>query len=171
MTATISVIPDLIAMGQEISLGNYEIEILLKLYNAVFLNKLLFNCQSWSKLTKNDQRHLEMKQLELLKHIMEVPHTTSNIGVSLELGLLPVEHLINQRRLVYLHRILKLPENDPVLQVYQEQKRFHFERNWANEIIELRDRYSLIHTEDQIRSMTKHQWKSIVDKHINKFVH
>ena len=69
----ISVIPDLIAMGKEISLGNYEIEILLKLYNAVFLNKLLFNCQSWSKLTKNDLRQLEMKQLELLKHIMEVP--------------------------------------------------------------------------------------------------
>ena len=55
--------------------------------------------------------------------------------------------------------------------MYQEQKRSHFERNWANEIIELRDKYSLIQTEDQIRSMTKHQWKSIADEHINKFVH
>ena len=89
VTAMISVTPDLIAMGKEISLGNYETEILLILYNAVFLNKLLFNCQSWSKLTKNDLRQLEMKQLELFKHIMEVPHTTSNIGMFLELRLLP----------------------------------------------------------------------------------
>ena len=42
-----SAMTDIIAFCSKISLGNFEIHIMLQLYESIFLSKLLFNSQSW----------------------------------------------------------------------------------------------------------------------------
>ena len=102
---------------------------------------------------------------------MGVPYSTSNVETCMELGIFPVTHIINKRRLGFLHHILNLKETDPVYKVYTEQKKWLQERNWANEIYETRLLYSLTFSNQEIKAMSKRQWKSIVNNHIEKYVH
>ena len=153
-------------MTKEITKGNYEIKCALQLYDSVLMNKLLFNCQAWSRLTDQDLKGLEKIQLQTLKQIVGVPYSTSNVRTYMELGIFPVRHIINKRRLGFLHHILNLKETDPVYKVYTEQKKWLQERNWANEIYETRLLYSLTFSDQEIKAMSKRQWKSI-----EKYVH
>ena len=87
-----STITDIIAFCSELSLGNFEIYIMLQLYESKFLSKLLFNSQSWSRIKKKELEDLQHVQLRMLKQAMKVPYTTPTAGIFLELGLLPIEH-------------------------------------------------------------------------------
>ena len=42
------------AICKEIGLGQYEIHVLIRLYHAIFLSTLLFNCQTWTRIRKYD---------------------------------------------------------------------------------------------------------------------
>ena len=66
---------------------------------------------------------------------MLVPYSTPNAGLFiLELGILPIKDVINIRKLTFLHHILSLPCDDPVLKLYKQQKKLIYENNWANEL-------------------------------------
>ena len=67
--------------------------------------------------------------------------------------------------------ILNLKETDPVYKVYTEQKKWLQEMNWANEIYETRLLYSLTFSDQEIKAMSKRQWKSIVNNRSEKYVH
>ena len=66
--------------------NSIEIKCKLELYNSMLVNKILFNCQSWSQLKETELKDLEKVQLESLKQMIRVPYSTSNAGTNLELG-------------------------------------------------------------------------------------
>ena len=66
----IGVIPDVIAIGKDISKGQFEIKCTLELYNSILVNKILFNCRSWSHLKEIELKDPEKVQLQTLKQIM-----------------------------------------------------------------------------------------------------
>ena len=52
-------------MCKEIAPGNYEIQILLQLYESILLSSLLFNCQPWTCIRKSvDTPQLQNVQLK-----------------------------------------------------------------------------------------------------------
>ena len=57
-------VTELISMCKEAYFGPKQTEIMLLLYRSVYLPRLIYNCESWSKLTKNDiyelQRHSDV---------------------------------------------------------------------------------------------------------------
>ena len=102
---------------------------MLQLFESIFLSKLLFNSQSWSSLKKKELEDSQHIHLRMLKQAMKVPYTTPAAGIFLELGLLPIEHLIYQYKLTFPHHILNLDEKKPVFRVYKEQQEFINEPN------------------------------------------
>ena len=82
---------------------------------------------------------------------MHVPYSTPNAGLLLELGILPVKDAINIRNLTFLHPILTLSLDDPVLKLYKQQKKLVDENNWANEVSWLRKRYEIEETDCEIK--------------------
>lgn len=81
---------------KEVCMGQYELNLLPKLYGRIFVSSLLFNCQSWTNLrTSSDIKSLHQIQMKL-KQIMQVSYSTPNVGVYLELGILPTENKINK---------------------------------------------------------------------------
>ena len=108
------------AICSELTLGIFSLQVQTLLYHAVFVSSVLFNSQTWTRLTISDYKNLQTIQLRYLKRIMQVPKSTPNVSVSLELGVLPISKEIHRRKLVFLHHILTLEEDDPVRQVYGE---------------------------------------------------
>ena len=118
----------------DISMGCYTIEILMVLYQSMFLSVVLFNCQAWTKLTSQNIQKLKAIQLKYIKRSLQVPDSTTGVICYMEMGVLPIEYEIDIRRLTFLHHIIQLEENDPVKLVYKQQAKYINEENWHNEI-------------------------------------
>ena len=69
----------------------------------------------------------------------------------------------------FLKKILDKNENDPVSQVYREMIRYDFENNWANNVLDLRVRYSLPLNYENVRLLSKGVWKSMVKEQVKSY--
>ena len=138
-------------------------ETTLLLYQSVFLSSVLFNSQSWSRLSKKEVDKLKGCQISFLKRVMQAPKSTPNSITLCELGILPIEFEISSRKLMFLHHILNLDPTDPVKLVYYEQLKYEFEENWANEVKKIREYINLPSDDDSIRELSKSSWKNKVD--------
>ena len=49
---------ELMAICRDVVFGRKQIEVTLLLYTSVFLPRLLYNCEAWSNLSKNDIKSL-----------------------------------------------------------------------------------------------------------------
>ena len=112
------------------------------MYQSVFLPRLIYNCDLWN-LTHKDISSLQDAQLNFLRRVMKVPKSTPTAALFLELGVLPVQYEIEKRQLVFLKKILDRQNHDLVKMVYNEILKYQAERNWANNVHELRSNYSL----------------------------
>ena len=159
---------DILAMCEESGLGRYRVQSILLLYHTVFVQTLISNCQGWSHITKGNLESFQKLQQKFLKLALWLPLSTSNTFIFLELGILPLTHEIQKRRLIYLHHVVTLPKEDPLSRTYYQGLRLKFERNWANDIGELRKRYGLTQTDEEISLLSYNQWKGIVSARVDE---
>ena len=158
-----------ISVASEVTLGVHLITALILLYKIIFLTVVLFNSCAWDNITKSQILKLQTIQLKFLKRILQAPSSTTNCFVYLELGILPIEFNIHISQLNFLHHILTLDTLDPVLVAYHQQKLFEYEKNWCNEVSELRLKYGLNDDDNEIAAMSKEKWKSKVKEQVHKF--
>ena len=157
-----------LSLCNEVTLGAHHTKVALILYTLVFVSTVLFNCQAWTNLTKDDIKKLETCQLKFLKRILRSPQSTPNCFMYLELGVLPLSSIIHIRQLSYLHHILQLDRNDPVRRIYDEQMSLPFEKNWGNQTKKLISMYNL---EDLDPSkMSPAAWKQRVKTKVSDYV-
>ena len=155
------------ALCSDVTLGIHAVETLLMLYRCLFVQVVLFNAQAWSNLTKTDIKGLQTVQLKFLKRIFHAPSSTSNPLTFLETGILPIQYEIQLRQLSYLHHILTLEDDDPVKQSYQQQLLYPMAPNWANEVMDIRKKYSIIESDSEIANLSKDRWKHIAKDKVN----
>ena len=153
------------AICKEIGLGQYEIQVLIRLYYAIFLSTFFFNCRTWARIRKYDIGTLSVVQLKYLKQALRVPY----LVVYLEMGLLPIEYVIDIKRFVYFHHILMLTNDEPMKNLYYQQLDLAFEENWANEIHHLAKQYSIIIEEDYVKSLSREKWKTYITNKITEY--
>ncbi len=157
---------------RETNLGIYEMSVWLLLYCALFLSTVLFNSETWSRLRVKDIEQLQAMQNKFLKKMVGVSSGTPNSFLFLELGVLPIEAEIHKRQLMFLHRILQLPVDDPVHQMFLnlmilDQKG---EANWWTQVKTLLPKYELPACLEDITKLKKNTFKDKVTKAINKTV-
>ena len=143
----------------DISLGCHTIEILMLLYQSLFLSVVLYNCQSWTKLNINDLHRLTTIQIKYLKRSLQVPRSTGDAVCFMELGIIPITFEIDIRRLIFLQHIIQMENDDPVKLVYKQQRQYPNEENWNNEMKQKLLLYNIIYTEEDIEGMSKYKWK------------
>ena len=132
-----------ISLCKETNFGKHQIFSMMVMYQSVFLSRLIYNCESWSNLTHKDISNLHGAQLNFLRRVMEIPKSTPTAALFLELGMLPIQYEIEKRQLVFSKKILDRQNDDPVKMIYHEMLKYQAERNWANIVHELRSKYNL----------------------------
>ena len=155
-----------IATASDVALGCYAIKVLSLLYRAMFIPSITFNSETWTCITNEEYRSLEVIQLKFLKRIMHAPSSTSNAATLLEFGVLPVKCVIHVRKLCFLHHILSRGMEDPVRITYCELGRYECAENWHNEVKELRKEYALEESDEEIQEMSKESWKERVKNRV-----
>jgi hypothetical protein len=149
----------------ETDVGKHKISVSLLLYGVLFLSTVLFNSQTWSNLRKKDIDTLTTLQLKLLKKIVGVAKSTCNAFTFLELGVLPIEHEIRKRQLLYLHRILQLQKEDPVYRMFRNIVDLHEcgERNWWSDVKGSLERYKIGSSLEEIAMLSRNSFRAVVN--------
>ena len=160
----------ILALCEESGLGRYTVLSMVLLYHSVFVQMLIFNCQAWSHITKENILSLERIQLKFLKLILWLPLSTPNVFIYLEYGVLPLGHEIQRRRMNYLHHILELSDDDPVKLAYQQGLKLSHEPNWANNVKEMRLRYEISLSDEEVSQLSIGEWKKIVNDKVDEVV-
>ena len=127
-----------------------------------FLPRLIYNSEAWSNISENDYRQLQNAQLAFLRRVMEVHRSTPVAATFLEFGILPIRYEIEKRQLLFLKRILSRETCDPLLLTYEQMLRLNSEPNWANGVLDLRQKYNLALNDTNSRNMSSQMWESLV---------
>ena len=158
-----------LALASEITLGAFLISTLISLHKIMFVPVVIFGSGAWDNVTTSQMVNLLTVQLKFLKRIVHTPASTSNCFTFLELGVLPVEFSIRINQLQFLHHILQLTDEDPVKVCYYQQSLFQYEKNWFNEVQNLRKQFGIDHTDDEIMNISKEGWKTVVHSKVRNF--
>ena len=102
----------IITLLDKICLGRFYFEVAITLRESMFINGILTNAETWHNVKKTEIEELEQLDRSLLRKIFKVPISTPKESFYLELGLLPIGTVVKARRIVYLHDIANMKENE-----------------------------------------------------------
>ena len=86
-------------------LNRIETRVLLDLHEKKTITSLINNSESWS-LNKGDEKELENIEIQIMKNLFDLPIHIPTVSIVLSFGLLFTKQRIDQRILLYLHKIL-----------------------------------------------------------------
>ena len=94
-----------------------------------------------------------------MTRVIEVPKSTPIAALFPEPGILPVQYETERRQVVFLKIILDRENDDPIKMNYNEMLRYQAEKNWANNVHELRSKCNLPLNDENVCNLTYAMWK------------
>ena len=146
-------------------LHRIETPVLLELHERINIPSLISNSESWS-LLKSEEKEVEQAEIQCLKSMFNLPLKTPTPSIIFTFGTLFTTIRIDQKRLLYLHKILN---RDPT---HWTKRSFHtletLKIGWYKGIIKTLEEYEIQTDLDQIKRYNPTEWRSIVQKAVEK---
>ena len=134
---------------------------------AMFLNSILFSCETWYFLTKQQIEVLESSDANYLQVVFNGHSKGNRDCYYLETGKLKVRHIIAKRRFMFLFYILKKSDSILLKKCYQSQKLKPVRNDWFLTVQNDKKIYNINLTDNQISEMSKNSYKNYIEKKIN----
>ena len=93
------------------TLKKIETKVLLELHEKVSIAGLLTNAESWC-LSRREMTELDRIEIQARKYLFDLPAHTPTPAIIYTLGILYTKHRVDQKRFIYLHRILNRDNHD-----------------------------------------------------------
>ena len=161
------IVNEILSILSEIPLGPFRMSVGLKLREAMFLNGVLFNSEIWYKVKEDEEQKLSDVDEFLLRSILGVPSKTPKEALFLETGCVPIKFILKQRRLMYLHHILKRPQSELIRKVYEAQKSEPSKGDWYETVTENLIELNVNKSDEQISQMSKYKFRKLLKKMIH----
>lgn len=116
------IVSEILAIVNDIPLGQYKMEIGLMLRQAMLLNGVLFNSEAWHAISEKEIKLLEAVDEHLLRSLVGGHAKTPLEFLYLEAGAIPIRYIISCRRMIYHQTILNRPDEELTKRVYNAQK-------------------------------------------------
>ena len=95
------IINEISCLTKKPTLKQHRIEVSLKLINMILIPKLLYSCETWTRISKLQVGKLEKIQKDVLCKTFALPKTTPLFGLLFECGIFPIEYKTKIRKLIY----------------------------------------------------------------------
>ena len=162
----ISYVNQILSILHEISFGHFYFEQALQLRNAKLVNGILCSIEALHGITKSQIEKLEKCDRYLFRKLLAVPVSTPVEAFYIEFNALPLRFIIIGRRLLYYWTILNKSESELVKQVFKTQKLNPVKNDWCLTVAEDLKFLNIDLDEDDIASMKKSTFKTILTKKI-----
>ena len=152
-----------------VSFGAFYFKIFNLLRESMFVNGTLTNADVWYGLENKDLKPLEDLDRQLIRKEFIFPISTPLEALHLELGLLPLSCIVKERRVNYLHYLLKSDHSKMLHKFFEAQMENPSKKDWAEQI--RADLTDLGFKEDLewIQSESEYTFKKLVKVRIKEF--
>ena len=117
------IITQIMTKLNDIFFGKYYFQVAFIWRNTYLISSLLTNSEAWYDLNQSDVEILESVDENFLRKIFEAPISTPIGMLYLELGVIPIRFIIQERRLNFLGYILHEDEESLINMVLKSQLR------------------------------------------------
>ena len=147
-------------MLQELCLGNsHYFEVALLLRNLLFVNSLLQSSESWYPITQKDMNELVLTDKILIKKIFGSCSSVPSELLFLESGALPIDLIIQSRRIMFLHHILTRDNNALIKKFFLAQERNPTRGDWSILVKKDLEEFGMNMTNEEIAACPKTSFK------------
>ena len=129
----IGIVSQIMKILETISFGKNYYLIAFSLREAMFLNGILTNVETWYGLTKSEVEELELVDRLLLRRILSVPVSTCTEALYLETGCLDISSIIKGRRVKYLHYMVNSDKQGMLYKFFRAQWEFPTKGDWSEQ--------------------------------------
>jgi exonuclease III len=159
---------EIVVVLNSLFLGSHHFWIAKMLRRAMLISVLLFNAETWLRLTKENMRKLESIDLMLLRKLLKTPVSTPKPALYLETGCLPIRYIIKSKRIMYLHHILTRNDDALIKKVFLAQVHDAGKGDWCLVVREDLDTLGLEHlTFDEISKKSKESLRTLINDKID----
>ena len=151
------------AIAEAEVLRGIEASVIIELHDKINLSALLTNAESWN-LNKTERNLLEKTEIQTVKFLFDLPLHTPTPAILFTFGLLYTGHLLDQKRLIYINKILKRHDLHWTKQAFKELDKLNI--GWARDIKSTLRAYDLPVDFDEIAAMTRPAWTRMVKQKI-----
>ena len=135
--------------------GKYHFELAVIFRNAYLISSMLSCSEVWYHITEWELRKLEQIDESLLRKIFDCSSQVTSEILSLELGLLPVRHIIKMRRVIYFQHILKQrKKNSLIYQFLKAQEQHPKSNDWFTQVMKDLSELGITMNQLEIESMS-----------------
>ena len=117
-----------------ISLGSCHFEICMIMREAVYLNSILVNAETWYSLTSKQISLLESADISYLQICFNSNAKTIRDSYYLETGIIKIRHILAKRRIMFLQNILKRNPQLLLRKVYEVKKFDSNSLDWCDTV-------------------------------------
>ena len=165
----IGICNEITAILNALFLGPYHFEIAMLFRQVMLHSVLLFNSETWLRLTKENVKKLESVDEMLLRKILSTPISTPKIALYLETGSVPIRFLLKKKRIMFLHHILTRNEEALIRRVLTAQMNKPVKGDWCVVVREDMDSLGLQNISfNDIGRMGKDQLKMLLNEEVDK---
>ena len=147
--------------------GRYYFKAYKLMGEGLLLGGMLTNSESWINMTKRNIEELEKPDTILQRKVLSTSGNPCKSFMMLELGLIPIRYVLMQKRLQFLHYLLKQDKESMLSKVF----RILHTDSRKGDFIDLSNKdkteLEIIMTNDEIGAMSKWQWKKLVKQKTN----
>ena len=130
-------------IGHQFHVGEMSTVVQIFLYEKVVVNSITHNLAAVNYWRKSDIINLEKVQAMLLKNILKLPESTPYWGLLNELGIWPLEDVVNYKKMLLLQNILSSDDSRLTKQLITHQKRFEIEESWYSNLNNIGKKYRI----------------------------
>ena len=120
------------AMLRNLPLGKRRIESGLMLREAILINGVLLNTESWHGVTGVHIAKLQIVDNALSREITKSHSKVAREFLHLETGILPLFQVMSSRRIHYLWYIIDRNDNELIKRIYIKQNKSPVKGDWIN---------------------------------------
>ena len=164
-----SIVSDILGILRDVPCGKRRIELGVQLRNDWLKNSMLLNSKAWHNILKEDLDALIEVDSFLLRKIVGSHSKIPMEFVHLESWTLAVNYICTKRRLMYLHHILGVSENELFHKVYNAQKEQPLKGDWVLKVGEDKAKIELDMEENEIKTKSKTEFKKIIENKVSQF--
>ena len=152
--------------GDPYKVGQMAFQVRVQIFQSTVIPTIYHDIEACSKISQKDIEKLDKIQKTVLTSTLELPSSTPYLGILSELGIWPVEQLVDYKRIMLLNQILNSKDSRFLKEIIEEQIRATFTGCWYEETKEICDKYNL--GLQLIKGLSKTKLKNIMKSRISK---
>ena len=152
-----------------ISFGSQFFRMFKLLREAQFVNGTLTNADIWYGVDDNTFKELEDVDRQMIRKVLKCPFSTPREAGHLELGLLPLNIIVKERRVNYLHYVLTSDKTRMLYKFFVAQWEDQTKCDWTERIREDLADLNIEENFNYIQSKSKESFKNTVKVKIREF--